>query len=180
MCNGGSVATARGIPEHPMRPTVRSTPGRRQGKPRTKIRSCENPRMRVCSPTSPGCAPTVARSSQNNFSRVSGEGGFLRVRGLTTDIRGCAKSRCQVSQRAQPRGAISAFVGTSFAHAVGREPRGCTVRPVGAYCQWRKIPPRELSSSVAAQLPLHVLVDIHLISRLRLMLSFLQPNESWS
>src|SRR6516165_1037827 len=64
----------------------------------------------------------------------------------------CAKSRCEVRQRAQPRGAIPALkgvyarlrglcAGTSFAHAVGREARGCTVRPVGACCQWRKIPP---------------------------------------
>ena len=33
-------------------------------------------------------APTVARSSHNNFSRVFGEGGMWRVRGLTRDIRG--------------------------------------------------------------------------------------------
>jgi len=66
----------RGIPDHPMRPTTRSTPVRRQGQPQTEIRSCENPRMRVCSPTSQGFAPTVARSSyQQLLARLwRGEG----------------------------------------------------------------------------------------------------------
>jgi len=53
----------RGIPELTVRPIGRSTPVLRRGQPQTKTRTCENPRIRVCWPTSQGFAPTVARSS---------------------------------------------------------------------------------------------------------------------
>ena len=82
----------RGIPDHPMRPTTRSTPVRRQGQPQTEIRSCENPRMRVCSPTSQGFAPTVARSSYQQLLARLWRGRAVAPPRLTKDIRGWAKA----------------------------------------------------------------------------------------
>jgi hypothetical protein len=75
-----------------MRPTTRSTPVRRQGQPQTEIRSCENPRMRVCSPTSQGFAPTVARSSYQQLLARLWRGRVVAPPSLTKDIRGWAKA----------------------------------------------------------------------------------------
>src|SRR5437879_9695411 len=75
-----------------MRPTTRSTPVRRQGQPQTEIRSCENPRMRVCSPTSQGLAPTVARSSYQQLLARLWRGRAVAPPRLTKDIRGWAKA----------------------------------------------------------------------------------------
>src|SRR2546423_4239024 len=74
-----------------MRPTTRSTPVRRQGQPQTEIRSCENPRMRVCSPTSQGFAPTVARSSYQQLLARLWRGRVVAPPSLTKDIRRVGK-----------------------------------------------------------------------------------------
>jgi Transposase IS116/IS110/IS902 family len=47
-CNGGSASRGGEFPRIALRPIARSTPVRRQGQPRTNIRTCENPRIRGC------------------------------------------------------------------------------------------------------------------------------------
>src|SRR5256885_4745059 len=104
-----------------MRPTTRSTPVRRQGQPQTEIRSCENPRMRVCSPTSQGFAPTVARSSYQQLLARLWRGRVVAPPSLTKDIRGWAKARKACSLRMDrmvrapcPRGSFTS--GASESH----------------------------------------------------------------
>ena len=73
----------RGIPEPSLRPIARLTPVRRQGKPQTQKRTCVNPRIRACGPTSQGFAPAVARSSHQQPLTDSWRGRAVARPGLT-------------------------------------------------------------------------------------------------
>jgi len=79
----------RGIPDPTLKPTARSMHDRRPGKPQTKNGHAVNPRIRACCTDVSSFAPTVTRNIASITSDgTRGEGGWLRLLGLTWDIRG--------------------------------------------------------------------------------------------
>ena len=93
----------RGIPDHPMRPTAGRRPLVDRDCPGRKKRSGENPRMRVCSPTSQATLLPLHDHGTTTSPAFVEEGGLVCARRLTMDIRGWATARFSVPPRGQNR-----------------------------------------------------------------------------
>jgi hypothetical protein len=108
----------RGIPEHPMRPTAgrrpfvdRESPGRKNG-------HAMNLRMRVCSPTSR--ATLLPLRDHGTTTSPAFWRGWVALR---SEVDNGHKRVCKIALRGL---AACATARCDSAHAVGREPRGCT------------------------------------------------------
>src|SRR5882757_7649003 len=80
----------RGIPDPTSRPIARSTPDRRQGKPQTKERTCDEPANKslLTDVSKAALLPLHDHRIDNLWTEPRAEDGCLRLVSLTGDIRG--------------------------------------------------------------------------------------------